>query len=62
MPGPRAKLRRRSPPVNLMPIIVIVAIIAVALFAFDYAALRWGQDTRDGFRYLNRYDVRHGSR
>jgi hypothetical protein len=29
--------------------LVIFALILVALIAFDFAAFRWGADTRDGF-------------
>ena len=33
-----------------MPIIVLIAIVALTILAFEFAALRWGYDSRDGFR------------
>jgi hypothetical protein len=32
--------------------IILIAILAVAIVAlFEFAALRWGYDSRDGFRF-----------
>ncbi len=33
-----------------MPIIILFLIIVAALAAFEIAAMRWGYDSRDGFR------------
>jgi len=41
-----------------MFMLLIVAIVALAVLAFDFAALHWGYDSRDGFRQLNREDMR----
>jgi hypothetical protein len=41
-----------------MLVLLIVVFVAALLLAFDFAALHWGYDSRDGFRYLNREDVR----
>jgi hypothetical protein len=33
-----------------MPILLIVIVVAVLLALFEFAALRWGYDSRDNFR------------
>jgi hypothetical protein len=34
-----------------MPILLIVIAVAAALVLFEFAALRWGYDSRDNFRF-----------
>jgi len=39
--------------VILMPFLPLLVVVA-AILIFEYAALRWGRDTRDGSRGFNR--------
>jgi hypothetical protein len=32
--------------------LVIIGLVVALVLGFDYAALRWGAETRDGFREL----------
>ena len=46
--------RRRAPQVNHMPILLIVLVVAALVATFEFAALRWGYDSRDNFRFSRR--------
>jgi len=37
-----------------MPMIVIVLVVAALVAAFEFAAVRWGYDSRDSFRFTRR--------
>jgi hypothetical protein len=37
-----------------MPVLLIVIIVAALVAAFEVAALRWGYDSRDSFRFIRR--------
>jgi len=52
--GVRTKPRRRPLQVNPMPLIVIVIVVAALVALFEFAALRWGYDSRDSFRFTRR--------
>ena len=44
--------RGRPPQVNAMFVLMIVFVVAVLVAAFEIAALRWGYDSRDNFRFI----------
>ena len=44
--------RGRSLQVIAMPLLIIVLVVAIVLAAFEFAALRWGFDSRDNFRFI----------
>ena len=55
MPGLRTRPDRGRPPqVNAMPLLMIVIVVAALVAAFEFAALRWGYDSRDNFRFIRR--------
>ena len=54
MPELRTQPRRRQPQVNPMPTILIVIVVAALVVAFEFAAVRWGYDSRDSFRFVRR--------
>ena len=54
MPGVRTQPGRRPLQVNPMPLIVIVIVVAALVAVFEFAALRWGYDSRDGYRFTRR--------
>ncbi len=37
-----------------MPLLMIVIVVAALVAAFEFAALRWGYDSRDNFRFIRR--------
>jgi hypothetical protein len=37
-----------------MELVLTITAVIAAICAFDYAALRWGHDSRDGFRFTKR--------
>ena len=37
-----------------MSVLMIVLVVAALLAAFEFAALRWGYDSRDNFRFIRR--------
>jgi hypothetical protein len=37
-----------------MPIILIVIVVAALVAIFEFAAVRWGYDSRDNFRFTRR--------
>ena len=39
---------------NSMPTLLIVLVVAALIVAFEFAALRWGYDSRDTFRFTRR--------
>ena len=55
MPGLRTWPGRRRPlQVNAVPLLMIVIVVAALVAAFEFAALRWGYDSRDNFRFTRR--------
>ncbi len=40
--------------VNPMPLVLIVIIVAALVALFEFAAMRWGYDSRDDFRFTRR--------
>ena len=52
MPELRTRPGRGQPPVNSMPTLLIVLVVATLIVAFEFAALRWGYDSRDNFRFI----------
>ena len=55
MPGLRTRPDRRRPlQVNAMPLLMIVIVVAALVAAFEFAAVRWGYDSRDNFRFIRR--------
>lgn len=40
-----------------MSIILISAAVVAAILIFELAALRWGHDSRDDFRFNNRENI-----
>jgi len=40
--------------VNAMPLLMIVIVVAALVAAFEFAAVRWGYDSRDNFRFIRR--------
>ena len=46
--------RRRPLQVNAMSMLMIVIVVAALVAAFEFAAMRWGYDSRDGFRVTRR--------
>ena len=46
--------RRRALQVNAMPLLMIVLVVAALVAAFEFAAMRWGYDSRDNFRFSRR--------
>ncbi len=39
---------------NPMSVLLIVILVAAFVAAFEYAAVRWGYDSRDNFRFIRR--------
>ena len=37
-----------------MPLLMIVIVVAALVAAFEFAAVRWGYDSRDNFRFIRR--------
>ena len=37
-----------------MPIVFIVLLVTTLVAAFEFAAVRWGYDSRDAFRFTRR--------
>jgi hypothetical protein len=37
-----------------MSLLLIVFVVAAVVAAFEFAALRWGYDSRDSFRFTRR--------
>jgi hypothetical protein len=37
-----------------MSVFLIVILVAALVIAFDFAAMRWGYDSRDSFRFTRR--------
>jgi hypothetical protein len=37
-----------------MELVLTITAVIAAICAFDYAALRWGSDSRDDFRHIER--------
>jgi len=37
-----------------MPLLMIVLVVAALVAAFEFAAMRWGYDSRDNFRFSRR--------
>ena len=44
--------RRRSLQVIAMSLLMIVLVVAIVIAGFEFAALRWGFDSRDNFRFI----------
>ena len=54
MPELRTQPGRRSSQVNAMSLLLIVLVVAALVPVFEFAALRWGYDSRDNFRFTRR--------
>jgi len=54
MPELRTQPGRRSSQVNAMSLLLIVLVVAALVAVFEFAALRWGYDSRDNFRFTRR--------
>ncbi len=54
MPELRTQPGRRSSQVNAMSLLLIVFVVAALVAVFEFAALRWGYDSRDNFRFTRR--------
>jgi hypothetical protein len=37
-----------------MPLLLIVIVVAALIASFEFAAMRWGYDSRDNFRFTRR--------